>query len=123
VDYNQIFCRPTSVILRFRCPLRRRQTSSINGTSVETLVPFLHQALHEDTSRKIGPYFTIGVAEFVNQLSCMDANAAGSLQFMVIMQTSQFAPTIRPFWWESLTEYTALQAGRQQVKNDSGQLH
>jgi hypothetical protein len=75
---------------------------------VETLVPFLYQALHEDTSPKIRPCFTIGVVEFVNQLIYMDANAAVALQFIVIMQTSQFAPPIRHTWWGSLTGYTSL---------------
>jgi hypothetical protein len=91
---------------------------------VETFVPFLHQAVHEDTSPKIWPYFTIGVVEFVNQLSYMDANAAFSLQFIVIMQTSQFAPPTRHVWWGKLLKgHTSLyQAGRQQVTNDSGQL-
>jgi len=103
VDYNQICCRPMSVILRFRCPLSRTQTSSINATSVETPVPFIQQALNEDTSTKIQPCFTIGVVEFVNKLSFMHANAAVSLQFTVIMRIRQFAPPIRHLWWGSLT--------------------
>jgi len=43
-----------SVILRFRCPLRRKQTSSINGTSVKTLVPFLHRHSMKTPVQKFG---------------------------------------------------------------------
>ena len=75
---------------------------------MDTPVPFIQQAFNENTSTKIRPCFTIGVVEFVNQLSFTDAIAAVCWQFTVIMQICQFAPPIRHVWWGSLTGYTSL---------------
>jgi hypothetical protein len=89
---------------------------------VETLVQFLHQAVPEDASPKIRPYFTIGVVEFVNQLSYINANAS----LLAIHSDNADKPVCSTDKARVVGKlkgsHIIVQAGRQQVANDSGQL-